>query len=258
MSNFYERFVNYSNSQLQEILDKSTDYQPLAVEAAKEILENRNLSKEEVQIAREEIDNQVKLNEVKNREKEIIENKVKDFGKEVINTIHPIQTNVLSVNRTILMVSIVLGILSLSKFYQEFEFIKFMLASSTSEWDASIILYFFPLVILPLGTLLFWIRKKTGWILLTIYLTFMALAAIFRFIYIQTTEPSGFSPLDDLTTNNSILKHLWSLFLNVGLLWVILKENIRKIYIIEKITVIISIGIPVVLTAIIIIGTLTL
>jgi hypothetical protein len=258
MNNFYERFVNYSNSQLLEILDKSTDYQPLAVETAKEILENRNLSKEEVQIAREEFDNQVKLNEVKNRKKEIIENKVKDFGKEVINTIHPIQTNVISVNRTILMVSIVLGILSLSKFYQEFEFIKFMLASSESEWDASIILYFFPLVILPLGTILFWIRKKTGWILLAIYLTFIALAAIFRFIYIQTTEPSGFSPLDDLTSNNSILKHLWSLFLNVGLLWVILKENIRKIYNIEKITVIISIGIPVVLSAIIIIGTLTL
>jgi len=45
--------------------------------------------------------------------------------------------------------------------------------------------------------------------------------------------------------------------LNGGLLWVICKENIRKIYNIEKLTLIISIGIPIVLTAIIVIGTLT-
>ena len=257
MNNFYERFVNYSNSQLLEIIDKSTDYQPLAVETAKEILENRNLSKEEVQIAREEVDNQGKLNKAKIRKKEIIENKVKDLGEDVIKTIHPIQTNVFSDSRTILMVSIVLGILSLFKIYQEFEFIKFMLTSPVSEWDVSIFFYFFPLVILPLGTILFWIRKKSGWILLTIYLTFIALAAIVTFIYIQTTEPSGFSPLDDLTSNNSFLKHFWSLFLNGGLLWVICKENIRKIYNIEKLTLIISIGIPIVLTAIIVIGTLT-
>jgi hypothetical protein len=58
MSDFAERFRNHSNSHLLKIVESKGEYQPEAIEAAKNVLESRQLTEQEMQTAKAEIANE--------------------------------------------------------------------------------------------------------------------------------------------------------------------------------------------------------
>ncbi|MES2590770.1 MAG: hypothetical protein V4608_02710 [Bacteroidota bacterium] len=254
MNHFEDRYKTISNSDLLKILDTPTDYQPLAVEAAKSEFARRQLSETEIETVKASLAIQREEMEARSKKKKNIENKVKDLGASVIDNINPIQTTTRTTEKTILILCIVLGGLSIKKFYNEFGMLQFMFTDSEAKWNVSMLLYFFPLVILPLGTFLFWKRKKIGWTLLAIYLSYVSIGSIISFIVESNSTPSSFSALENLVPKTFPLVFIWSLIFNGGMLWVICKDNIREALNINKRKIFVAIGTSIALTALTMVG----
>jgi len=254
MIDFLDKFKNYSNSELFKIIDSQADYQPAAVEAAKSILAGRQLSDQEIENARAELSVQQQEEELKNQKKKEIENKVKEIGNSIIENVNPIQTKEVTADKMILIISIVLGLISIKKNYQEFAMLRFMLSDDRAGWDLSMLLYIFPIILLPLGTVLFWRRKKSGWLLLVIYLTYTAIGAIISIILGWNLHQSGVGSLDNLFPSTSLIVFVWSFVFNGGILWGICKTNIRNVYNVNTRNIFTSIGIGVLFTILTIVG----
>lgn len=238
MNQFVERYKTSKNSDLLKIIESPNDYQPLAVEAAKNEITIRRLSDQELNAAKKELEILHQEKEQQTEKKKQIENKVKKFGFSLADTFNPIQQSAPTADKLIKLITIVFGGLTIYQFYKEFGMFQFMFIYGGGQWDFSMVLYFLPLIILPVVTFLFWKRKKIGWTLLAIFLTYSAVSAISLFFLTLNLQPSGIAVLDNLRPSTSPTTHLFTLAFFGGTLWVICKNNIREIYGINKKTMV--------------------
>ncbi len=249
MTDFTEKFTTYSNTDLLKIIDSPDDYQPLAVETAKSIFSSRQLNDHDIEIAKAELAAIKQEKEAKDQKKKDLENKVKNIGASVFSTINPVPTETPNADKIIKITSIVFGGLFLFQLYKELGMISFMFTDSGAKWDFSMVLYFLPLLFVPVATILFFKRKKIGWTLLTIFLSYSAVSSIGLFIMTLNREPSGFPALDNIFPQTSPTPHLMTLLFFAGALWTICKEEIREIYIVDKKYMFRTIGISAAITA---------
>jgi len=96
--------------------------------------------------------------------------------------------------------------------------------------------FLLPLVILPIATYLFWKRKKIGWILLAIFLTYSAIIALIIFFMSLKRETSGFGNFEALFPTVSPISHFLTFVFFSGSLWAISKKEIRAYYNIKNTT----------------------
>ena len=239
---FSEKFKTYSNADLLRVIENHDDYQPQAVETAKNIFADRQLSEMEIKIAKDEleVERQEKLS--KEQQKRAVEDRVKNIGKSVFDNINPIQKEMPTSEKTIRVISILFCGLFLFQLHKQFGMLKFMFTESYAEWDFSMVLYFLPLIIIPTATVLFYMRKKTGWLLLTIFLVYSAVSAIGSFILAIKWKPSG-TTLDNLFPQIQPITYLLSFLFMSGIIWVISREKMRNIYSISKPTMVLTISI---------------
>lgn len=255
MNDFNETFKNYSNSELLKIIDSPNDYQPLAVQTANDILQSRQLTDQEIEIAKQELTAQQKEQEKQNQKRKDIENKVKGLGTSVIETINPIQTATQTTDKIIKIISIVFGGIFLYNIYSEYGMIRFMFTDSEAKWDFIMLLYFLPLLVVPTAAILFYTRKKFGWTLLTIFLTYSAVNAILLFTYELIKQPSGYTALDQIFPRTSPVLNIGTIIFFSGILLVVCKKNIREIYNISKKQMISTTGITAIIVGLFIICT---
>lgn len=241
--NYTEKFNEYTNVELLRIIDNSDDFQPEAVEAASILLANRQLSEEEIKIAKDEIEASRKETLKKEKKKKQLEDSVKNIGQSIIENINPIQNKPLTGDKTIKIISIIYGGLFLFQLYKEFGMISFMFSNSSAEWDLSMVLYFIPLIILPTATILFYKRKKIGWVLLEIFTTYSAISAIVLFYMTISMGLSDFQVSDSIFTQISPAIHIFRFLFFVGTIWAISKENVRSNFAINKLTMILTVSI---------------
>lgn len=244
---FNEKFKTYSNTELLRIIDNPDGYQPNAVETAKTIFSDRQLTEEEIKIAKDElkIERQEKLN--KEQKKRAVEDKFKNIGKSILDNVNPIQNETPTTEKTIKIISLLFGGLFLFQLYKEFGMISFMFTDSSAGWDFSMVLYFLPLVIVPTATILFYKRNKFGWLLLTMFLTYSAVSAIGLFILTMNMEPLGIPALDSIFPQTSPSTHILTFLFFAGTIWAISRENIRTVYTITMQTMILTISITAVI-----------
>ena len=252
---FSERFKTYSNAELLRVIENPNDYQPQAVETAKEIFAGRKLSEIEIKIVKDELEVEKQEKLRKERQKQAVEDKVKNIGKSVFDQINPIQKETPTSEKTIRIISIIFGGLFLFQLYKEFGMLKFMFTDSYSEWDFSMVLYFLPLIIIPTATILFYMRKKAGWLLLTIFLTYSAVSAIGMIILTMNRKQSGIEGLDSLFPQIPSLTYMLAFLFYSGIIWTISREKIRIIYSISKLTMTLTISIVTLVVALGIIRT---
>jgi len=240
---FNERFNTYSNTELLRIIDNPDGYQPNAVETAKTIFSDRQLTEEEIEIAKNEleIERQDKLK--KEQKKRVVEDKLKNVGKSILDNVNPIQNETPTTEKTIRIIPLFLGGLFLFQLYKEFGMISLMITDSSAGWDFSIVLYFLPLVVVPTAAILFYKKNTFGWLLLTMYLTYSAVSAIGLFILTMNMERSGTPALDSIFPQTSPSTHIFTFIFFAGTIWAISRENIRTIYTITKQTMILTISI---------------
>ena len=231
MNLFLERYRTLSNAQLLKILDSPGDYQIEAVEAAQITIGNRQLTDAELTDAITFNDSVQEKDRAVEGKKIAIGNKMKDIGNFVADTLNPIQNEKQNTNKIIVRVSILMGILSLFQFFSQFELIKYMLANnSEGKKDFNLLVYLLPLIIAPLGTILFWMRKNWGWVLIAIFLSYSSLLTMVIFLMSYKFNNTVYN----LFPPKSVLTYLLQLFFFAGCLWVICSKEIMEIYIVRK------------------------
>lgn len=172
MNQFKERYKLTSTTELLKILENSTDYQPLAVEAAKAELVSRNLSEDELTSAREELEVIKQEYEQKEQYRRDFLYKIKDVVIYVWDYLNPVKESTAKADKLINIISIVFGFIAVLRAIKEFGMLRFMF-SGYGEWDFNMVLSFLPLFLIIGATILFWTRKKIGWILLCTYISFL-------------------------------------------------------------------------------------
>jgi hypothetical protein len=239
--NFNKKFEAYSNANLLRIIENANDYQPQAVETAKTILANRQLSENEIGIAKSELETEKQEKSKKEQQKQEIENKVKNVGKSIVSQINPLQKERPTSEKIIRGVSIFFGILFLLQLYRKFGLLRFMFTSHHAEWGFDMVLYFLPLLIILIGTVLFYRRKKAGWLLLAAYLTYSVVLSLVSFILVISWQPSGIGALDALFPPTPAIAYVVISLLFSGIIWSISRENVRIIYSVSQRTAILTI-----------------
>lgn len=234
MTDFTEKFLKYSNTELLQIIDSPDDYQPIGVEAAKTILASRQLSDKDIEIATAEL-HALKQERIAKKQKQIdLENKLKNNVDSLISMFNPIQSGTPNSDKVIKIVSMIFGGLFLFKLYKDFGLISFMFTDSGAKWDFSLVLYILPMLFVPTATVLFFKRKKIGWTLLAIFLSYSVVCSIGLIILTIIIQPSSLPNLDNIFPETTLSTHIMTLLFFVGTLWTICKEDIRAIYTINK------------------------
>lgn len=231
---FTERFKEYSDSELLKIIDNPDDFQPLAVETARSLFASRQLSTEDIEFARQELIRLKREKEIQNEKKKVLENKVKALGYSLIENFNPIGTTTPSTDKTIKTISLIFAACFFYQLFNEYEMLKFMFTDPDAIWDFSMLIYFLPLLIIPLATFMFYTHKKNGWTLMTIYLTYSLTIVIHSICTDLTRQHYDIAALDSMLPRTSPVIPIITLLFFAGLLGVMCKENIRKTYSIEK------------------------
>ena len=250
-NNFNEFYKTISDTELLSILDNPDDYQAVAVEAAKKEFSNRQLSETEIQEARQPLIAK-QLQKEKEREKvKAVETKIKAAGRTFIDTINPIQSEIPSTEKTIRLIVIIFSGIFLYQFTTGFrDNMAYIKDIPRLPFESISILL--PQILLPIATIAFWKRKTLGWILLTAFLTFSAVGAMWLLFQSFYWKPSGFAGLNNFFPRPSPTKYIIQLLFLVGTIYILSKTNIREVYSIDKQKMGVTIGITVFATSVII------
>ena len=224
---FSEFYKSISNTELLNILDNPDDYQPLAVEAAKNELFKRQLSETEIKEAREQIIAK-QIQKEKQREKvKAIEHKVRTTGYTLIDTLNPIQTGIPTTEKIIRLIVIVFGGLFIYELIKDFR-VHVIFIKHIPGFPIESTLYFAPLLLLPIAIFTFWKKFRIGWILLAIYLVFYTVSVLWELIQYFLLGPPGNSGLDSFFPQPSISSLIIQLIFFGGTLYAICKQNMRN------------------------------
>ncbi len=232
-NDFIEYYKTISDTELLSILDNPQDYQALAIEAAKEEFANRQLSDTEIQEARQPLLAK-QLQKEKEREKvKAVETKIKSAGHTFIDTINPIQSGIPSTEKTIRLIVIIFGGIFLYQFITDFR-TNLAYIKDIPRFPFESIIILLPQVLLLIATITFWKRKTLGWTLLTVFLTFSAVGAMWLLFQSFNWKPSGFGGLDNLFPRPSPTTYIIQLIFLIGTMYVVCKTNIREVFSIDK------------------------
>lgn len=244
---FVQRYKKTDSSQLLHIIDSPNDYQPLAVEAAQFVLESRQLTVEQLSDAKEK-QNLILQNKINQQQKVLdIENKFKLFTKKIADKINPIQYEESTTNKLINYISFYIGTLFLYQLYNEFGFLKSYFTNEFNNSDFTIFFYFLPFIFLPIGGILFWLKKKIGWILVVMYFTYSLLSNILMVIKGIIFYSTDVHILDKVFPTTSLIIFFILFVIYSIIVWTLCKKDVRLIYNVDKrnmyISLIIAVGI---------------
>jgi hypothetical protein len=124
-----------------------------------------------------------------------------------------------------------------------------MFTYGSGKWSFAMITYFFrPLIVAPIAAVLFALREKYGWVLLSGYFIYLAVNTL-ALLYLAFKHPirpgdavSGLSP--SVSVDSMVG---WAIF-NAGCLYFMFKKDVRDIYAISPKSIVIAAGFGVLLT----------
>ena len=250
MLEFEERYKKITNSELLEILSNPKNYKPLAIETAKKELLYRNLSSEDLSSAK--LENKYKQLDKKklNEQKKLKVDKLNQTIYSFFDVINPLENGIETSEKIIRLFSLVFGGISIYKIYNEFGLLLFFFTEPDLNIDLGVIVYFLPIIILPIAVILFSKRKKTGWILLVAFLTYSTIIPAVLFFLDLGHKSSQGPALDSVFPVMSNIDYLIALLLFGSVLWTLNKKNIRKVFQVTKKTMIQTVAITTTITVI--------
>jgi hypothetical protein len=246
MNEFQEKFKSFDNRKLLKMVEEQENYQKTAIEAAKVELLNRNVNPEEIQAIRNEILATKTRNENRKENIESLKHKAKLIGIEFLETVNPIQKEHQTFKKKTNIIVIIFGLIALFQIYNETGMIYAMFTSKMNEWDSSMLLYSFPIIILPIGVYYFWKRHKIGWSLLTSYVIFNILNGVIVFAWQQLKKEQYIDNftgegLQIKTTNSEsyfqqpdLIKNLIIVVCYCVTLWALLKKDMLSGFLIDS------------------------
>lgn len=223
MNPFAERYKTYTNVDLLRVINTPRDYQPSAIEAAREELALRNLSTDELENAKSELEDEKRELIRKKEKREAIQDSIKEKGNVIPDYINPIQKSKPRSAKLITSIFLVFMLISVLQVVAQYDLAISLFSDSLSEWDFSVVLFLYPLVMTPVSVFLFWRRLKIGWVLFAVFLSSVVAGSLFMLLMYFAAEFL-----------------LVALFYGITL-WVICSRKVYEVYRINKNTIYITI-----------------
>jgi hypothetical protein len=230
-NNFSEYYKTISNAELLAILDTPEDYQPDAIEAARFELMNRQLTEVEI-IEANQINLSIQEKKVNQYEKEAaIKNKVKNTWTIFIETLNPIQTGIQTAEKIIRFILVVYGLYYLYFLITTYPALPGFFRDLTLS-PLGGFLELLPFWVWPLALLLFWKRKRAGWIMFTFYLGLTSLFIITELISLTIGNQPKYEVFEEYT--NPPISSLIQLLMLAATFYMLCKPLIRNEFSVNK------------------------
>ena len=179
---FAERYKMISNSELWEILQNPSQYQSIALSAAKSEFASRRLSDTEINEARQILLNKKNKKDSQNEKQEDIKVKLINAGNVVYDTVSPLQSTISTAVKIIRITATVFTFLILYKIIVNFDLLLAIIKGDPGE-RFGYTLYFFPILVEVIATIFFWLKKKSGWLLLTFFCSYSLIEVLYGLYY---------------------------------------------------------------------------
>ncbi len=247
MNSFSEKYKELSSLELVRIIENSDDYQPTAVEAASQELTTRKLTDNEFTAAKQELQMQ-RLEQVQK------ENQRRERFSKYQKLLKPIDPEKPAVHKLILSISLVFGILSLFQIMSQLELLQLIFTEFESAFDFYFFTFAIPLLWLPIAVVLFWLRRKSGWLMLATLLSYRTTELLLIFVMsLRATAPRA-GGLSSIFLQPSLSNQALVLILLSGTLMIIAKKEVRKVYRVDRQGMFAAIGLGIILISLIIIS----
>lgn len=224
-----EAYAKFSNEELFRILENKANYTPIAIEVAEAEIINRNIAESELLSIKEKIETEQLELDNKKQELQRAKNNVKKTANSLLSYLNPIQNEILTVNKLINLVCIVL---CFSLFYEGVKF--FSLFPFIFEENQGIDFYFIFSCLLFLFLLLslfkFWRHKQIGWILLSLFYSITCTIIAWNIIETFIESISGSKKEKFYFFQKSIAQILFQIVFAFGTLSILLKKDVREVY----------------------------
>lgn len=149
--------------------------------------------------------------------------------------------NQIKSSKLINYISTIFGCLTIYFLYKVLK--TFILTSTViTELGIFIALDIIPIVVVPIATILFWSRKKSGWVLLTIFSSYSILSSILSLTMAPNILYIANSGLEYKNFLISALVNLLLFLFFLATVIILCKANIREIYQVNKKTIFITFG----------------
>lgn len=219
---FINRYQSYSNVDLLKIVNSPDDYQVPAVEAANDLLADRNVSEADISVAQGHIIKQKHTSDKDHWEK---------AGKSLLRKIYPSHKNL--TEKIIAACTLILCFIVLNEWYNQFDLLMFIFSDEIVNWDFSLMILL-PFFLLPVATWWFYKRRKIGWTMVVIYLIFLIIAGVSMLLYDLNREPVTSLSMEIVAPQIDMVNCIIStLFFSLFLLS-ICRADVREIYAVEK------------------------
>ena len=169
MNEFSEKLKQAKIHELLKIIAEAEQYTPQAFEAAKSELANRGIGQEELQkiiSQRFQNDNPV---EVEPLQVEYTRNTAEGVETLIIESEDPVLQRKRVIDTQIIILTIVFSLIAINNFARDSSLLKHFFAANYTILSFDSFSYLLLLFMLPMGIFTFWLRYRTGWIVLTIY-----------------------------------------------------------------------------------------
>lgn len=217
---FFNRYKALRNAELLTVINNPDNYHPLAVEAAHIELNNRQLTPEQLELLYIDV-------EAAEQQKVIHQQKAARIGQSIVNFLNPLSAALPPVSKYINIITIIAaalyivalifgGKLILIALFNPAFYSPFFFYSSISY------------LLLPIGILLFGLRKKAGWLILCLVSTYKAIELLIIYkkeIGFKLNSQFG-SEITDTRLVISGIVILFTLFVAVS----VCRANIRSVY----------------------------
>jgi hypothetical protein len=229
---FTERYKMISNYELLEILQNPGQYQAKALSAAKSEFASRNLSDAEINEAMQV------LMDKKNKQDEIqsgIKTKLVDAGNLIYDTIDPTQINISTAVKIIRITSMAFAGLLIYKISVDFDLLLAIIKGDSGE-SFGYSLYFFPILVVLAATILFWLKKRTGWFLLVFFCSYSLVEVLYGLYYSVSLQFRRES-MNYLFPAPSPGAYILANLFYIGTILAICRPDVREMYKIHKQTI---------------------
>ncbi|MFW6223049.1 MAG: hypothetical protein ACOC3T_05510 [Bacteroidota bacterium] len=250
MVNFSERYKTLTDIELVRVVKNQADYQAEAVEAAKREIIRRNLTEQELEKASDELEARQQEKQMQYEQRSEYGEKLKSFGNSVLEVIIPFRKSAPTAERLKHLITIVFGLIAAIQIFSQSGMISYILTDDIRYWDISTAGYLLSLLLLPTAVILFALRKKSGWILLTAYLTWSCISSFGLMVMLWYIQPSGVTAPDGLLPATSLLTQIIIILIYGGTVWLLNKKILTEYFNISRKTAVITIvvtGIPAIL-----------
>jgi|SRR5882724_8059781 len=226
---FPDTYKDFSNARLLYILQNEAEYQPLAIEAARNELASRNLSPEETEAAKQELIQQKEIDDKKTEKLRAFSTKTRDFTQSIAETIRP-SSGAPSAERILkafCIIDIILFLVTSIRNYRSFGF-SFEMAV---RGDFGSLVVVIASIAEPVALILLWLKKRAGWFIFAIFLLVATLIFI-GFTYVEITRERY--RFHGLFPGPSYEYIIFQAAVFAGSCWVIFRKGTRDIFRISK------------------------